>query len=122
MNKPFAADCPAVRAKAHAASAQLQARTRANNAATPADRLRNRAAEKQASAQLLLKAHDQRCKTYPHTRMTAHVVALWEGHYALMEKARELLAEADALDALAAPQLPHHATAHITTHRVTAAA
>lgn len=65
---------------------------------TTAATLRQMADEKDASARLLLTQHEQRCKTYPHTRFTAPVVALWEGYFALWERARELRAMADAID------------------------
>ncbi|KQR55651.1 hypothetical protein [Acidovorax sp. Leaf160] len=119
-NKPTAA---AVLAQAQAASAALQAAIKAANHAADSTPLafRQRAAEKEASAQHLLRAYEQRCKTYPHTRFTAPVVALWEGHFALREQASALLAQADRAEANAAGGSAAPAI-HTLTHRATAAA
>ncbi len=81
---------------------------------TSAATLRQLADEKDASARLLLAQHDQRCKTYPHTRFTAPVVALWEGHFALQNLASELRAMADAIDPppVTAPQAEQARASH----------
>lgn len=101
-----------------AASLALQARTKAeNDAAPPAPQhLRLMAAEKEASAALLLKQHDQRCNARPYSRHLPSTVALWEGHYALLDKARDLRRMADEAEASTATPI------NTQTHRVTAAA
>ncbi len=85
-------------------SAAMQARTKAENhmavvANTSGAALRNAAAEKQASAALLLKQHDQRCNANPTSRFSPQTVALWEGHWALLMLARDLRRMADEADA-----------------------
>lgn len=111
-------------AEVRAASTRLQAQTKAENHAvsqlanTTGTSLRARAAEKEASAFLLLKEHERRCIHNPHSTLSAPVAALWEGHWALLEKARDLRRMADEADADAgiAPAAPNN------TRRLTAGA
>lgn len=109
------------------ASAAAQAAVKAANYAadasaacvstSPGAHLRQLAAEKQASALQLLSQYEQWCKASPHTRFTEPVVALWEGHCALLDKARHYARMAEQAEGAAAPT-PLHAQ----THQVTAPA
>lgn len=89
---------------------------------TSAEALRRIADEKTTSAEHLRKQYDQRCNTYPHTRFTAPVVALWEGHFALLMQARDLRKMADEIDPPKPAPTPGSPPAtpsiHIDTHRV----
>lgn len=109
-------------AEVRAASARLQAQTKAqNHAATqPGDftaaSLRAQADSKEASAVQLLREYERRCIANPQSRLSAPVVALWEGHWALLEKARDLRRMADEAETSNTP----HPALNTATHRVTA--
>ncbi|SFE88326.1 hypothetical protein [Paracidovorax wautersii] len=109
------------RPAAEAASIRLQAATKAINAAAStymplrASHLRQLAQEKQASAEHLLRQYEQRCSANPQTSLSAPVVALWEGYYALRAIAKELTRKAEETEAK-----EHAASAvHTHTHRAT---
>lgn len=107
-------------AQVKAASFALQARTKAENDAAPhsSRHLRVLATEKEASAALLLKQYDTRCATDARNAFKPETCALWQGHYALLEKARDLRRMADEADADGAAAT----SVNTQTHRVTASA